>query len=217
MSTRAFRQLLAPVLVALLAACSDKALSPTEVMTGTATSNPAVLAADFVDITQQFGWLPKIALTTVQKKDTVVQTFTLDPKAGGLVTFGSGHRLVIYPWAICDPKSSGYGPTTWLNNCIQATTAIKFTIRSFTTKAGRPGTSVMPNVRFAPGSLVRLYFHDAKLTTFGKVHIPWCNSAGVCVDEGKSDTWQQTYYAPGNPGYWVYRNLRHFSSYIVAY
>ena len=95
MSTRAFRQLLAPVLVALLAACSDKALSPTEVMTGTATSNPAVLAADFVDITQQFGWLPKIALTTVQKKDTVVQTFTLDPKAGGLVTFGSGLRVVI--------------------------------------------------------------------------------------------------------------------------
>jgi hypothetical protein len=149
-------------------------------------------------------------------RDTVVQKFTVNPLAGALISFGSNHKMVIYPWAICDPNTSGYGPSYWLKTCVQATSPITFTFKSWTNAQGRPALDVRPNVRFVPNSLVRLYFHDSKLTNFNNVVIPYCNNAGTCVDEGANDFFQQTWYAPGIPGYWVFRNLRHFSAYNVA-
>jgi hypothetical protein len=177
---------------------------------------PAVLAADFVDVNAQFGWLPKPLVSTTTKGDTTIQKVTVDPKAGALIGFGANHNVVIYPWAICDPASSGYGPWSWLTPCIQATAPIQFTFKSWKNSAGRPAMDVKPNVRFVPLSLVRIYFHDPALQKFSNVYIPYCNGAGTCVDEGANDLWQTTYYAPGRPGYWVFRNLRHFSGYNVT-
>lgn len=201
----------------LLTACAESAMSPTPVNPGLApaTANPATLAADFVDINAQFGWLPKLSPTKTMKGDTTIQKVTIDPKAGALVSFGTDHKVVIYPWAICDLETSGYGPSYWLKTCTQETTPIAFTFKSWKNAIGRPAMHVSPNVRFVPGSLVRIYFHDATLTNFSKLYIPYCTDAGSCVDEGATDSWQQTFYAPGVPGYWVLRNLRHFSGYNV--
>ncbi|MFN8572264.1 MAG: hypothetical protein U0132_09410 [Gemmatimonadaceae bacterium] len=202
---------------ALVTACSDSPVAPKAApVSPQVQASPATLAADFVDINAQFGWLPAVTPVRTQSRDTTVQKFTVDPTTGALLDFGSGNKMVIYPWAICDPATSGYGPSYWLKSCTQTTKKINFVFKSWTTSAGRPAVDISPNVRFVPGSLVRVYFHDASLTSFSTLYIPYCSNTGTCVNEGLSDSFQTTYYAPGVPGFWVFRNLRHFSGYNVT-
>lgn len=203
--------------VVAAAACSDSVTAPSAVSSKVVpTASPAVLALDFVAVDLQYGWLPKPTVTTSTKSDTLIQKFTVDPKLGALISFGADHKVVIYPWTICDPSTSGYGPSYWLQWCTQAQSPITFTFKSWKNSLGRPAMDVKPNVRFVPNSMVRIYFHDASLSSFHNVVIPYCNDRGTCIDEGANDTFQTTYYAPGIPGYWVYRNLRHFSGYNVT-
>jgi len=197
-------RVLALAVVVVSAACSDSVTAPSAVASKVApTASPAVLALDFVAVDLQFGWLPKPTVTKTTSGDTLVQKFKVDPKLGALISFGSDHKVVIYPWTICDPSTSGYGPSYWLQWCTQAQSPINFTFKSWKNSA-------------VPNSMVRIYFHDASLTSFRNVVIPYCNERGTCIDEGANDTFQTTYYAPGIPGYWVYRNLRHFSGYNVT-
>ncbi|MFN8581599.1 MAG: hypothetical protein U0163_11565 [Gemmatimonadaceae bacterium] len=203
--------------LALVAACSDGTTAPAGARASVQSpASPAVLAADFVDINAQYGWLPQLTPSKTTVGDTTVQKFTVDPTTGALINFGTDNKMVIYPWVICDPATSGYGPSYWLIPCTQTTKKINFTFKSWKNAAGRPAVDISPNVRFVPGSMVRVYFHDATLANFSTLYIPYCNSLGVCVNEGATDSFQTTYYAPGVPGYWVYRNLRHFSGYNVT-
>lgn len=198
-------------------ACADSTTAPSSAAsTLVPSASPAVLAIDFVDVNLQFGWLPKPTVSVSTKADTTIQKVTVDPKIGALVSFGADHKVVIYPFTICDPNSSGYGPSYWRQWCTQALTPITFTFKSWKNASGRPAMDVKPNVRFVPNSMVRIYFHDASLTSFHNIVIPYCNENGICVDEGGNDGFQTTYYAPGIPGFWVYRNLRHFSGYNVT-
>lgn len=198
------------------AACADTTAPSSSTARFAPSASPAVLAADFVDVNLQYGWLPKPTVTTTTKGDTTIQKVTVDPKVGALVNFGADNKIVLYPYTICDVETTAYGPSYWQQWCVQETSPVNFTFKSWKNSAGRPAMDVKPNVRFVPNSMVRIYFHDATLTSFRNVVIPYCNDQGTCIDEGANDAFQTTYYAPGVPGYWVYRNLRHFSGYNVT-
>ena len=130
-------RVLALAAVVVSAACSDSVTAPSAASSKIPTfASPAVLALDFVDVNLQYGWLPKPTVTTSTKSDTLIQKLTVDPKLGALISFGADHKVVIYPWTICDPTTSGYGPSYWLQWCTQATSPIAFTFKSWKSATG---------------------------------------------------------------------------------
>ena len=204
-------------------ACSDSPSAPTATMSPVHADEvaPAILSSSTGDVDFSATY-PGLTWKTPSKStqgDTTISTFTVDPDDGALINFGANHKLILPPDKICDPATSGYGPSYWDDWCNLAHSDITFTIKSWTGSNGRPYAAVTPDVRFKPwvSYSPRIYFYDANLVDFSRVVIPWCDKNNVCVDEGASDSWLQTYARKSNgPGYWVYRNLRHLSGYNVT-
>lgn len=204
-------------------ACSDSPSAPSANMRPNRAAEiaPAILSSTVgdIDFSATYPALPWKTPSKSVKGDTTISTFTVDPDVGALINFGSNHKLVLPPGKICDPATSGYGPSYWDDWCDLAHSSITFTIKSWTAWNGRPFATVTPDVRFKPYAsyAARIYFYDANLVDFSKVVIPWCDKNNVCVDEGATDSFLQTYARKSyGPGYWVYRNLRHLSGYNVT-
>ncbi|MFN8581600.1 MAG: hypothetical protein U0163_11570 [Gemmatimonadaceae bacterium] len=208
----------------LASACSDAPMSPRgSAMSPNALQAPkpdaAVLAWDgtVVDFVSRFGMLPQKSVAISQVGDTTFEQFTIDPNVGAFVSFGANDKVAIPAHTVCDPSTSGYGAGEWMKPCNLATRSITFTVRSWIASDGRPYAYFTPDVRFSPTApMPSIYFYDASLVDFSKVIIPWCNRFGTCVDEGATDASEVTYALQSGTGYWVYRNLRHFSGYNVV-
>lgn len=204
-------------------ACSDSPSAPSATMTPNRGEEiaPAILSNYYGDIDFPSTY-PDLVVKKPSKStkgDTTIASFTVDPDNGALIDFGANHKLVLPPKKICDPATSGYGPSYWDNWCDLAHDNITFTIKSWTGANGRPYATVVPDVRFKPyvSYSARIYFYDAHLVKFSEVVIPWCDKNNVCVDEGANDPWLVTYARKSHSrGYWVYRNLRHLSGYNVT-
>jgi hypothetical protein len=147
--------------------------------------------------------------------DTSYSTFQYDPTLSYDLSFGSGHKLSVPAGAVCDPATSGYGAAYWDAPCTVAQAPITFQVKSWRDGAGHPRMSVLPDVRFVPGSAVTLRFKDDGAAAQARGTIVWCPTGATgCVDEAASDPTLVTRYN-ANSG-WVYRRLKHFSGYNVV-
>ncbi len=208
----------------LTAACSDSPMTPraaTVSPNALQASKPdaAILSWDptAVDFVTRFGMLPQKSVTISQVGDTTFEQFTIDPNVGAFVSFGANDKVAIPAHTVCDPATTAYGPGEWLKACQLASQSITFTVRSWTGNDGRPYAYFTPDVRFSPSApMPSIYFYDPTLVDFSRVVIPWCNRFGTCVDEGAADASELTYALKMGTGYWVFRNLRHFSGYNVV-
>jgi hypothetical protein len=226
-ASRRFLQIAAVVLGGFtLAGCAD-VTSPDEDVeagrkrSGYLTTSAAVLSNKSIDVKKMYPTLSVAIPTKTTRGDTLIQTFTVDPKVGRLVQFGENSNYIAIPaYTICDRNTAGYGPSEWLKPCTLATSSITFTVKTWkSTVTGRPHADFQPNVRFSPQALlpVSLYFRDPQLVNFSVIEIPYCDANNNCVNEGFSDYLQRTYAAPAiGGGYWVFRALRHFSGYNVT-
>lgn len=145
---------------------------------------------------------------------TSVTTTTLYPQYDNVYVSAEGHRIVIPAYSICNPATSGYGPSLWDAPCSPATTPIAFTITTSVNEKGLSRVTVSPDVRFVPTKTVMAYLKDATGAQTPGAVIAYCNLLG-CSDEGKTDPAMAT-YRDAAQGY-VYRRLKHFSGYNVVF
>ena len=142
---------------------------------------------------------------------TKEQSFTVGDHK---IKFGAGIA------SICDPLTSGYGPTEWDKPCAAARTAVIITAKSWRDALGHPQVEFMPALRFGPTgkeSKVYLYLKDkAASFNLSTAVIAYCTdlkNKTTCVNEAKADPALATYLE--SSGYLV-RRIKHFSGYNVA-
>lgn len=160
-------------------------------------------------------WAPPPA---VIRGDTTINTFTIDPMQGGTPAFGplNGSRIVIPAAAICDPATSGYGPTYWAKPCTVAKTTITFTVKSWTGRDGGPKVVFSPDVRFVPTQTILLNVSNAGATAVGTPGMQWCTSLITqCVDESLTDPTAKAAFDPFS--YSVWRRVKHLSGYNITW
>ena len=68
--------------------------------------------------------------------NAVSYSFTVNPIVDGAFIFGV-HMVSFPKYTICDPATSGYGPSIWLNSCTKLTTPITITATTWKDAAGR--------------------------------------------------------------------------------
>ncbi|HEY0778893.1 MAG TPA: hypothetical protein VGD56_13065 [Gemmatirosa sp.] len=147
--------------------------------------------------------------------DTLVQTFVYNPATGASVNFANRAQITVPAGAVCDPKSSGYGPSSWDKKCTPLTTPVSFTVRAWKS-GGNAQAVVSPDVRFVPGKVAQLYMAAPSNDTTAKPVIQWCTSAMTgCVNEGTTDPALATQYAPAYSV--AYRRIKHFSGYNIGW
>jgi hypothetical protein len=210
---------------ATLAACSDASTLPTDATiarkkSGYLTTSAAIKQMLDINFSVLYPGLGIQNAVLSTKADTTVETFTVDNAKGSIVAMGSSGNIIAMPaGSLCDPAKNTYGPTEWQKSCVLATAPINFTVKSWLDAAGHPHSDFQPSLRFSPDPTknVRLYFQDRALSNYSVVYIPYCNAAGLCVNEEIGDPALTTYVSPiTGGGYWVYRTLRHFSGYNVT-
>ena len=222
--TRRILSLSGLVLAATVTACSTDSTGPAPVNTqrsGYLTTSAAVKKLMDINFSVLY---PGLAIQYPRVKvlsDTTVESFTVDPRIGGIVILGkqTQHIVAMPANALCNPSTNSYGPSEWLKPCTLATAPINFDVKTWLDSAGHPHAEFLPAIRFTPDSTkqVRLYFQDPELENYSVVFIPYCNASNLCVNEGATDPQLETYVSPLlGGGYWVYRTLRHFSGYNVT-
>lgn len=222
--TRRMLRLAALLLATSVAACTDTT-SPDQAdataRSGYLTTSAAVLRSGSIDFKVMFPTLTYQLAKREMDDGFLEQSFTVDPTKGALVEFGAmtGNVIAIPANTICDPATTRYGPTEWLKPCTRATRPIEFEVTTWIDLKGRPQARFEPDVRFDPSAAkpVQLFFKDYLLRNYSTIYIPYCPVMGTCVKEEATDSFLTTKVTPiTTGGYWVYRNLRHFSGYNVT-
>lgn len=183
-------------------------------------TNPVAAPARAAAVASAPGAQPHAAVVTAttgpSSGDTTVQTFTYTPATGTTVNFRGGAKVVLPAASICDPRSSGYGATTWNKSCSVATSPITFTVHSWASSTGNPQATVSPDVRFAPGKIAELYLPAPTNDPTAKPVIQWCSATMTnCVDEGLTDPTLTTQY-DSKPQI-AHRRIKHFSGYNIGW
>jgi hypothetical protein len=167
-------------------------------------------------------------LVSIQSNDSpdVVDTipFVLSPE-GGSVTIGN--LTLNYPAnAVCNPATSGYGDSTWFNDCETLTESIQMRAR-FWTQDGQAYAEFSPDIRFAPDKVVRLATGAAELrgatltdSLMAQYQVLYMTTAGAnryLIDDAWHNPALATVFgivdgkATGN----LSRRIYHFSGYYV--
>lgn len=138
-------------------------------------------------------------------------------RAGGRFALAGGHVITFGDDAICDPLTSGYGPTTWNLPCQPVSGAITITATSWTDADGHARVDFSPDLRFVPTaeapSRVRLQLRDRSAYD-PMARVLYCPTIGECFDEAISDASLES--KRDTKGVWVYRYVKHFSGYNVS-
>jgi hypothetical protein len=209
----------AALALVVLAACStDRVQAPSvteptilqPAAPGVVASGPAEAATVVAT-----GELPNGVQADVVGTNITYYSFWVDGDHDKTVLLGT-HMVVFPAYTICDPNSSNYGPSYWLQACAKLTTRIQINATTWTDPNGRPQVDFDRHIRFYPnwsGELPAIYLRDpaAALTSWGRVD--YCSSSTSCVDEAASDPVLATKRDPAT-GY-LYRLIRHFSGYLV--
>lgn len=146
---------------------------------------------------------------------TPIASFTVDPTVDNVFVSVEGHRLSVPAGGICDPATSGYGPSLWNQSCTPATAPVKFTVYSSTTPDGSSRIDVDPDVRFVPSTVATIVLRDSVAASDSASAILYCAPSGTCVNEGTADPDLQTFHDPSHGI--VYRRVKHFSGYVVIF
>jgi hypothetical protein len=199
-----------PLLIAgsalIAAACRDS-VAPTR----------STNAADLVTL-QQFGGGPNSFASLWNQDDesnAKTVSFTIKPE-GGTVRIGD-FRLQYDANSVCNPETSGYGPSEWMKPCETLDAPITITGK-FWFHNGNAYSDFSPNIRFAPDKNVELYVNRPKakgLTAFLEYSMWYTTVVGdtrYFVDEGYLDSALKTRVDENGK---VSRKIRHFSGYYV--
>jgi len=148
-----------------------------------------------------------------------VATFTVNPNFPWTYTFGQ-HWIYFPAHSICDPATSGYGPTLWDTPCTPLAKPIQVTVH-WSTKGGLAYASFSPELRFVPAGdndfahWVILSLHDRQRLNQSDVYTVLYDAAGSegWVDESLTDptlhAWLDIFHNS------VVRRVKHFSGYLL--
>jgi len=208
------RTLIATVVVAGIAGCSDAATSPRDASTR-ALSPGSVPTLDFS---------PSLLFNGLQ-----TTSFTLT-SAGGKFSIGNGLYTISFPAnSVCDPATSSYGPGTWDSPCTTLADGQSITVTA-TFGFTNHGLAIdfSPALRFNPSTEVRIAtaVYAPVLTTFasyfasnpsslhflGIYYAPDLSSAGTTDAAFDSSLVTHVNLSTGL----VWRRVKHFSGYSIA-
>jgi hypothetical protein len=199
------------LLLALLAGCGERMISPTatQLEAPSAAPAPASLAPQGRPSVDLSGGLP----------DSTAVDFVVGPSGG---VFRTGNHAVVFPAeSVCDPGSSSYGPGTWDDPCTPLQSTIKVHAEVRRTNAGTL-VDFTPSLRFVPssnsGKWVWLIMYTPRALDatgdLSKFNILWENTiGGTLVDETPTDATLRTYVDT-----WQglsFRRIKHFSGYLT--
>ena len=127
----------------LLAACSDStAPSATPIQTRPSLAAPAEMPEHVRSAI--------IVRNVSRTNDSVIVDFDVTPSGGWFVV---GYNAVYFPPnAICDPATSGYGPSVWDRPCQPATRRVAIRARAGTGRNLRGWIHFEQDLRFVPSS-----------------------------------------------------------------
>ena len=209
-----------PLLIAgaalIVAACSDS-VAPMR------SSNES----DLPSVSSLGGGLGSSAIRGNKRNEDSAKpvVFELFPE-GGTVRIG-GFKLKYPANAVCDPSTSGYGPSEWKNACQTLTTPITITAKVWV-ENGRTHADFSPDIRFDPSKNVYMSvkIRDIK----GKVpQDDWTEKYGIWYSTRIGDVRYYINDAADNPELttmfdtvrngkatgWMTRKIWHFSGYYV--
>jgi hypothetical protein len=140
-------------------------------------------------------------------------TLTISPTTSATFQINA-HKVRIVAGSVCDPATSGYGPTLWDAPCTPAKSTVTVTAKSWTDANGRPRVSFAPDLRFVPGKVNTIWLLDKNAAASQSGVLTWCPTGGTaCVDESETDASLVTNYT--SDGY-AYRRLKHFSGFTIG-
>jgi hypothetical protein len=199
MHARELRWSLLAALAAFTVACADNSIAP---------------SSDAVEVLP--GGAPNFLITVHRMaKDHSSADFTVTP-SGGYVQMGR-HGIVFPRSAICDPRTSSYGPEFWDDECRVLRSAIRIHAE-LRQQDGREWIDFSPELRFRPsrraGDGVWIFMRtNAAVTPDPSLNILWSPAIGVPgIDESIDDPTLRTFVIPG----YAYRRIKHFSGYNVT-
>jgi hypothetical protein len=195
--------------LALLAGCSESAVSPIEAP-AIAAPAPVSLAPAERPALQLNGALP----------DSAAADFVVGPWGG--VFFAGNHAVVFPSQSICDPATSGYGPDKWDAPCtpLQTPLRVHAEVRR---REGKTWVDFTPSVRFVPSAnpsrwvWVAMYTPEASGATgdLSRFNILWASQiGGTTVDETSVDPSMRTYVDTWSGV--SMRRIKHFSGYASS-
>lgn len=140
--------------------------------------------------------------------------FVLSPSQS--TTFSDGVNTLYFPsGAVCDPRTSGYGPDLWDAPCAPLTSDLTITVAATVVK-GRVNLDFTPNVRFNPSHPVWLVVKNDAIRNApvpGAWTVFYNSGDGKLVDEGVTDRSLLTFIDRTNG--LAIRRIKHFSGYNV--
>lgn len=208
------RSVVAGVVVAAVAGCSDAATSPRDA--STRALSPGVVPT--LDISSS------LLFSGIQSN-----SFTLT-SAGGNFSIGNGLYTLVFPAnSVCDPTVSSYGPGTWDQPCATLQSGQSITVTAtFAFTSNGLGVDFSPALRFSPDQQVRIStgIYAPVLTTFssyfaanpsslhflGIYYAPSLSSAGTTDAAFDASLVTHVNLTTGQ----VWRRIKHFSGYSVT-
>lgn len=207
------RTLLACTAMLAVAACADSTTSPSA--RPTHALSPANRPSLSVSAADLFGGYR----TT---------TFTVTSK-GGSFEIGNLYTVTFPANSVCDPITSGYGPSTWNSSCATLADGQSITVTAtYGFHHGGPVVDFSPALRFNPSTTVtissglyapllvafRSYWlgHPAALDWLGIYYTP--DLGATDITDAASDSTLRTYVNLTTGQVW--RRVKHFSGYSIA-
>ena len=201
------------VVVAIAAACSDAPIAPP------AAQGPAFDIQALQPAASRGGG-PDGGPAYKKDGDETVATLTIDPNVSRTYAFGE-HWIYFPARSICDPATSGYGPTLWDTPCTALTQPIKVTV-TWSNAGGHACARFSPELRFVPADAdasrrwVILSLHDHKRLNAASIYnvLYASNDLDGWVDESLSDPTLRAWLDPLHNS--IVRRIKHFSGYWVT-
>jgi hypothetical protein len=148
-----------------------------------------------------------------------VATLTINPNVSWTYAFGE-HWIYFPARSICDPATSGYGPTLWDTPCTPTAKAIRITVH-WSNSGGHAYARFEPALRFVPAAAnnpsrwVILSLHDHKrLDPTQTYSILYGTDDGRFIDESLTDPTLRAWVDPLHNS--VVRRIKHFTGYWLA-
>jgi len=150
--------------------------------------------------------------------DDNVITLQIDPNVSR--TYAFGDNWIYFPSrSICDPATSGYGPTLWDTPCTPLTRPITVTVK-WSSKGGYSYATFSPELRFVPADSrtvsrwVILSLHPNRKLHEADTYDILYSWNGGWIDEALIDPTLKAWLDPLHNS--IYRRVKHFSGYMVA-
>ena len=153
------------------------------------------------------------------KIDSTTKVLTIDPNVSR--TYAFGEDWIYFPaHSICDPATSGYGPSYWNLPCTPLNQPMKITVH-WSSRGGYACAHFSPELRFVPAEVddpsnwVVLSLHShKKLPDVDAYNILYNTGENVWVNEALADPTLRAWLDAKHNS--VVRRVEHFSGYMVA-